>query len=73
MRKRDLPLTFMRDQAELFGVTPELYWLMETRGIWDKLVNTIRESNHGMVVGKGAYPIDELRVALATLEALISE
>ena len=73
MRKRDLPVAHIREQAELFGVSPELYWLMKTKTAWDQLVNAARESNRGVVVGKPAYPIEELRAALATLEAILGD
>lgn len=72
MRKRDMGLAKIKQNAEAFGIEPELQWLMDANASWQSLCDGIRLINKGMVIDL-SEPIDKMRDHLLVLGALFGE
>ena len=73
MRKRNLPLARLKENASAFEISPALAWLMEAQSDWNRLVDGIKHLNKGVALSPDEVGIAALHTQLRILDALLAD
>lgn len=72
MRKKQTRLKLFLNNAQAFGVVPELVFLMESRNLWERIETSIKSVSKDFNLDTVLdFPIDQLIENLEALKSIV--